>query len=413
MRVFFLRVLLACAVTAGFFSTPSFAGRDVSVMIGSSISGGRATTCEAVFLTAKNALPYGNTASNPTCTNFDYCVLNAASGAWTSCSSQLIYSTGDPYAPTTTKNLSYRHNSGSCIAGQGAVDKRVAIGYYVVDSSPLQEVQHIQNVTDIIYTKDACKFAVLELLDCFFDTTEVAENVALHYCSATFAETGEKGGGDTVFDENAVPPYTGTGYGGGSGGDPGTCGGEGQPACGGDTGGGDTGECGGEGQPACDTGGGDTGGGDTGGGDTGGGDTGGGDTGGGDTGGGDTGGDTGDGSSSCGGEGQPACNTSIDESGTGTGVGAYNESDGAMLGAIESMEEGITFAQAQGNKDTSWKFSFNLPSGCVPLDVYLGVAVDPCQWQSKIHALMSMLWIMTTIGYCIHTVGATVSRGQS
>lgn len=80
----------------------------------------------------------------------------------------------------------------------------------------------------------------------------------------------------------------------------------------------------------------------------------------------------------------------------------------ALGAAVQSRVKGMDDAIGVTGKDTAWKFSFTFPTGCTPLPVYLGVSLDPCQWQTKIHALMSMLWIFTTIGFCIWMVGDTL-----
>ena len=98
----------------------------------------------------------------------------------------------------------------------------------------------------------------------------------------------------------------------------------------------------------------------------------------------------------CGGPGQPVCSVKIDE--TGTPTNANGIFDGAGSGVDE--QSGIL----SGLLDTieswdigSWTWTFALPTGCTPLETYLDVVIDPCQWMAEVHDIMSVLWILTGI----------------
>jgi hypothetical protein len=47
-----------------------------------------------------------------------------------------------------------------------------------------------------------------------------------------------------------------------------------------------------------------------------------------------------------------------------------------------------------------WTWSFSLPTGCSAIAIGGGfnMSLDVCQWQSMIHDLMSIAWILATIG---------------
>lgn len=98
----------------------------------------------------------------------------------------------------------------------------------------------------------------------------------------------------------------------------------------------------------------------------------------------------------CGGPGQPVCAVKVDE--TGTPTSAAGIFDGAGSGVDE--QSGIL----SGLLDTieswdigSWTWTFALPTGCTPLETYLDVVIDPCQWMAEVHDIMSVLWILTGI----------------
>lgn len=96
----------------------------------------------------------------------------------------------------------------------------------------------------------------------------------------------------------------------------------------------------------------------------------------------------------CGSPGKPKC--SIDEAGTPTSPGTALDAPKAAL------DKTVTDATAQINsvpgtaRDTSWKFSFALPSGCTPYTMFLNIVIDYCQFQPIIHDVMSMVWYAAT-----------------
>lgn len=105
----------------------------------------------------------------------------------------------------------------------------------------------------------------------------------------------------------------------------------------------------------------------------------------------------------CGTPGRPKCQ--IDETGTPTSIGTALDAPKAAVD--KSTTDATTQIQTQVNtpRDTSWKFSFALPSGCVPLTLWDGVTADYCRFQPVIHDLMSMLWYGSTFFVIIGMFG--------
>ena len=187
-------------------------------------------------------------------------------------------------------------------------------------------------------------------------------------------------GGDPPDDGDPGDPG-GPGDGPGDGGDPGD--GGGPP--GGDP---EDPECGNAGQPACEDGGGG--------------------------GGGPIGEGPGDGEddgeekrAECGVPGKPSCSVKVDESGTASvdqlirqveDMHDYTQTLSGPNGEINQMNDDLKNmnpGSVFGMNDWSW--SFQLPTGCTPLVMAdFNVTIDPCQWQSTIHDLMSMIWIIST-----------------
>lgn len=107
----------------------------------------------------------------------------------------------------------------------------------------------------------------------------------------------------------------------------------------------------------------------------------------------------------CGAPGQKPCK--IDEAGTPTGDAFKDKLQKAVEDAGKETKAGIE--KASGLKADGWGFGFNFPAGCAPFRLTaLGVDVDVCRWQPMIHDLMSMVWLISTIGCCIYMVGATL-----
>lgn len=109
----------------------------------------------------------------------------------------------------------------------------------------------------------------------------------------------------------------------------------------------------------------------------------------------------------CGVPGKPACSVKVDETGTApvdqlieqvqdnhdytAQLSGPNGEVQQMNDDLKNMNPGSVF----GMNDWSW--SFQLPTGCTPLVMAdFNVTIDPCQWQSTIHDLMSMIWIIST-----------------
>lgn len=185
-----------------------------------------------------------------------------------------------------------------------------------------------------------------------------------------------------------VCPNGGTGAAGSTGGSTGasTCGGIGQPVCA--TGG----TCGAAGQPVCPNGGtgatGSTG----------------------------TATGTGTGTGGTGGTSTTACGSAnnpckIDENGTpsaDTGSRMYDGAKSTVTSNQGDSVDGVNGSIGTGGKDTSWHFSFNFPTGCSSLPLFLNVVVNACDYQEKIHSLMSMCWLAATVFCMIGMVGRTV-----
>lgn len=69
--------------------------------------------------------------------------------------------------------------------------------------------------------------------------------------------------------------------------------------------------------------------------------------------------------------------------------------DGGMVKDWNDQLKGMNTGSVFGPSDWSWSFQF--PTGCTPLVMAdFGVTINPCEWQSMIHDLMSMIWIIST-----------------
>jgi len=116
-------------------------------------------------------------------------------------------------------------------------------------------------------------------------------------------------------------------------------------------------------------------------------------------------GGTGEPSITCGLPGTPPCK--IDETGT-PGFDDPFESD-----PKESwFRPLLDLFQDPDTADTSWSWSFALPTGCTPITVgpFAGqsVEVNLCTYQPMIHDLMSLVWVGATIWICVGMVGRTL-----
>lgn len=100
----------------------------------------------------------------------------------------------------------------------------------------------------------------------------------------------------------------------------------------------------------------------------------------------------------------PACK--IDEGGTPPPDDPFEQNPGSWFDPIRGV-----FANPEV-ADTSWSFTFQLPTGCQVLTVgpFLTqtVTVDLCQYQPMIHDFMSIVWLMTGVWVCIGMVGRTL-----
>lgn len=99
----------------------------------------------------------------------------------------------------------------------------------------------------------------------------------------------------------------------------------------------------------------------------------------------------------CGAPGQPKC--SINEAGTPDGKSAF---DSANTGLDQNKDGWL--AEISKVKDLTapgWTWTFQLPSGCSPLDVpAFNLTLDVCRFQPIIHDIMSMLWAIATVMGC-------------
>lgn len=105
----------------------------------------------------------------------------------------------------------------------------------------------------------------------------------------------------------------------------------------------------------------------------------------------------------CGGPGRPACK--IDESGTPSATGAFDGAGKALSDVTRSSTDQINNAASAAGKDTSWHFSFNLPSQCSVFPMFMGVQINFCSFQPMVHDLMSLVWVSTTIFVLIGMFG--------
>lgn len=111
----------------------------------------------------------------------------------------------------------------------------------------------------------------------------------------------------------------------------------------------------------------------------------------------------------CGLPGKPKC--LIDETGTPTAPppDEYPDGGGETLDPLRSIIQNPDVA------DTSWSWSFSLPSSCglilTPAFAPFLESIDLCEWQPLIHDLVGLLWIGATIFGSIFLVGRTLGAG--
>lgn len=107
----------------------------------------------------------------------------------------------------------------------------------------------------------------------------------------------------------------------------------------------------------------------------------------------------------CGAPGQPKCQ--IDETGTPTGTGEFDSGKTALDTNKDSVKTAID--GAANIQVPAWTFSFALPTGCTAYNTGIkGFVMNPCQYQSTIHDLMSMVWAAVTAFCIIGMVGRTI-----
>lgn len=108
----------------------------------------------------------------------------------------------------------------------------------------------------------------------------------------------------------------------------------------------------------------------------------------------------------CGLPGKPKCQ--IDESGTKPDAGTtLDPAKTALDTAKDSAKNAIDGASSM--TAPTWSFSFQLPTGCAPYVTGLrGVILNVCEYQSKIHDLMSMIWAASTFFCLVGMVGRTI-----
>lgn len=99
----------------------------------------------------------------------------------------------------------------------------------------------------------------------------------------------------------------------------------------------------------------------------------------------------------------------VNEKGTPDGVGtsfdaAKKKSDDTHTAQVKSIEDA-----AKRETGPAWDFSFQLPTGCTPMQTPIGnFTLDPCRYQGTIHDLMSMVWAAITVFTIIGMVGRTI-----
>lgn len=115
---------------------------------------------------------------------------------------------------------------------------------------------------------------------------------------------------------------------------------------------------------------------------------------------------TSDDPATCGGPGQPLCQVDINETGTPDGDAQRDlmESHGDKITDLVKDDgtywTGVKkYLQKSASELVSLNWSFALPTGCTPFNMGsgYGFSIDMCQYQSVIHDLMSLVWVMATV----------------
>ncbi|WP_157008395.1 hypothetical protein [Xenophilus azovorans] len=115
----------------------------------------------------------------------------------------------------------------------------------------------------------------------------------------------------------------------------------------------------------------------------------------------------------CGAPGQPECTVKINEKGT-PGDPKNKQLEDGVNELKQAQQDALNNAENTAKGWFSgWGFGFSLPSGCTPLDMDgYEFSVNFCRWQSVIHDIMSIVWLMVTAWACIGMVGRTVRGGS-
>jgi hypothetical protein len=116
----------------------------------------------------------------------------------------------------------------------------------------------------------------------------------------------------------------------------------------------------------------------------------------------------------CGLPGKPPCK--IDEGGTPS-KGDFSEAKGKLDGLDKSVNDTVEKATGTSGKDTGWKIGFAPPTTCSNPVAFsfpkagINWTPDLCSYQSQIHAIMSFLWVLFTLGSCLSMIRSTAAGG--
>lgn len=101
----------------------------------------------------------------------------------------------------------------------------------------------------------------------------------------------------------------------------------------------------------------------------------------------------------CGVPGTPPCAVKVDDSGMPPDGGNALKQE---TGDIDPQKTTVLdkLAEIDEWELGDWTWTFQLPTGCTPLPMFLGVEVNPCQWQAEVHDVMTVIWLLTGITGC-------------
>lgn len=98
----------------------------------------------------------------------------------------------------------------------------------------------------------------------------------------------------------------------------------------------------------------------------------------------------------CGVAGTPPCEVRLDQSGMPPDGGRpFDQASGDVDPQRDSLLSKLS--EIEDFELGDWTWTFQLPTGCTALTMFLGVEVNPCTWQAEIHDIMSVIWILTGI----------------